>query len=114
MRRNVCAERRRTVPGVGLNAVRPGIAIGQVLALLGFQPAISDSKNLFRCFNSTCNAQGNVLDLWAAIHKLPLYKAALHLAAAFGLARNREEEPVRRNPSSREKATTNTASVNND
>jgi hypothetical protein len=55
-----------------------------------------------------------VLDLWAAIHKLPLYEAALHLAAAFGLARNREEEPVKTNPSSREKATTNTASVNID
>jgi transposase len=51
-------------------------------------------KNVFRCFDSTCAVQGNALDLWAAVHRLPLYEAALHLAATFGLARNREEEPV--------------------
>ena len=62
-------------------------------------------KNIFRCFNEKCGAKGNVLDLWAAIHKLPLYEAALDLAEAFGLRLNREEEPVKRNPSSREKPT---------
>jgi len=62
-------------------------------------------KNIFRCFNANCGAQGNVLDLWAAIHKLPLYEAALDLAQTFGLQPNREEEPVKRNPSSREGAT---------
>jgi len=36
----------------------------------------------------------NVLDLWAAKHRLPLYEAALHLAETFHLRRNREEEPV--------------------
>jgi hypothetical protein len=39
-------------------------------------------------------AHGNVLDLWAAVHRLPLYEAAMHLAETFGLARNREEELV--------------------
>ena len=39
-------------------------------------------------------AQGNVLDLWAAVHRLPLYEAALHLAETFNVPRNREEEPV--------------------
>jgi hypothetical protein len=62
-------------------------------------------KHIFRCFNANCGAQGNVLDLWAAIHKLPLYEAALHLAKAFGLPPNREEEPVKRNPSSRARTT---------
>jgi transposase len=52
------------------------------------------SKNVFRCFDAKCGAQGNVLDLWSAVHRLPLYDAALHLAETFGLARNREEEPV--------------------
>jgi transposase len=52
------------------------------------------SKGAFRCFQADCGAQGNALDLWAAIHRLPLYDAALHLAATFGLARKREEEPV--------------------
>jgi transposase len=51
-------------------------------------------KNIFQCFKADCAAQGNVLDLWAAVHHLPLYEAALHLAATFHLARNREEEPV--------------------
>ena len=51
-------------------------------------------KNVFRCFKAECSVQGNVLDLWAAIHRLPLYEAALHLTETFGLPRNREEEPV--------------------
>jgi transposase len=51
-------------------------------------------KNVFQCFQADCGAQGNVLDLWAAVHHLPLYEAALHLAATFHLRPNREEEPV--------------------
>jgi transposase len=51
-------------------------------------------KNVFRCFHADCGIQGNVLDLWAAIHQQPLYDAALDLAETFGLPRNREEEPV--------------------
>ena len=53
------------------------------------------NKNIFQCFQAECAAHGNVLDLWAAVHQLPLYDAALHLAATFRLPRNREEEPVR-------------------
>ena len=61
------------------------------------QPAFSAhlGKHIFQCFHAACRAQGNVLDLWAAVHKLSLYEAALHLAATFALPRNREEEPVR-------------------
>jgi transposase len=51
-------------------------------------------KNAFQCFHAACQAKGNVLDLWAAVHRLPLYEAALHLAETFQLRRNREEEPV--------------------
>ena len=51
-------------------------------------------KNIFQCFQADCALKGNVLDLWAAIHRLPLYEAALHLADTFQLALNREEEPV--------------------
>ena len=53
-------------------------------------------KNAFQCFHADCAVKGNVLDLWAAIHRLPLYEAALHLAETFRLPRNREEEPVAR------------------
>jgi transposase len=52
------------------------------------------SKHLFQCFHADCGAHGNVLDLWAAVHHLPLYDAALQLAETFRLQRNREEEPV--------------------
>jgi transposase len=51
-------------------------------------------KKVFQCFHADCGAHGNVLDLWAAIHHLPLYDAALQLAQTFKLPRNREEEPV--------------------
>jgi transposase len=51
-------------------------------------------KQAFQCFHAECAVKGNVLDLWAAIHRLPLYEAALHLAETLGLPRNREEEPV--------------------
>ncbi len=52
-------------------------------------------KNVFQCFKADCAVQGNVLDFWAALHRLPLYDAALNLAATFQLMRNREEEPVK-------------------
>jgi len=67
--------------------------------------SVNVGKNIFRCFHADCGAQGNVLDLWAAIHKLPLYEAALHLAETFGLPLNREEEPVNKNPLSQERTT---------
>jgi transposase len=62
------------------------------------QPTFSAhlGKHVFQCFHADCRAQGNVLDLWAAVHRLPLYEAALHLAATFHVPRNREEEPVPR------------------
>lgn len=51
-------------------------------------------KNVFQCFQAECGVHGNVLDLWAAVQRLPLYEAALHLAETFRVPRNREEEPV--------------------
>jgi len=60
------------------------------------QPTFSAhlGKHIFQCFDANCRAQGNVLDLWAAVQKLPLYEAALTMAATFQLPRNREEERV--------------------
>lgn len=52
-------------------------------------------KHIFQCFHAAGGAQGNVLGLWAAVHQLPLYEAALHWAETFHLPRNREAEPVR-------------------
>jgi transposase len=61
------------------------------------QPTFSANlgKNIFQCFHADCHAHGNVLDLWAAVHRLPLYEAALHLAETFHLPRNETEK---RNP----------------
>lgn len=42
-------------------------------------------KKVFQCFHPPCAAKGNVLDLWALMHQLPLYEAALHLAQTFNL-----------------------------
>jgi len=58
-------------------------------------------KNAFQCFYAECAAKGNVLDLWAAIRRLPLYEAALDLAETFQVPRNREEEPVKGTGASR-------------
>jgi hypothetical protein len=68
-------------------------------------------KGAFQCFHADCAAKGNVLDLWAAIHRLPLYEAALHLAETFGLPRNREEEPVAGTRHSRSAGTSSAATV---
>ena len=54
-------------------------------------------KNVFRCFSAGCGVKGNVLDLWASAHGLPLAEAAKHLAQTFGLDLPngiREEAPV--------------------
>ena len=47
--------------------------------------SVNLERNLFQCFSPKCQAHGNVLDLWAAIHKLNLYEAAKHLATTFGI-----------------------------
>jgi hypothetical protein len=59
--------------------------------------SVNLEKNVFRCFCPECGAKGNVLDLWAAVHGLPLAEAAKHLAQTFDLdlpSGIREEEPV--------------------
>ena len=48
--------------------------------------SVNLDKNSFRCFASGCGVQGNPLDLWAAVHGLPLRAAAVDLATTFGLA----------------------------
>jgi transposase len=62
--------------------------------------SVNLDKQVFRCFHGECAVQGNVLDLWAAVRRLPLYEATLDLIKTFGLrtALNREEEPVRPSP----------------
>lgn len=61
--------------------------------------SVNTANNVFRCFHPPCQAQGNALDLWAAVHRLPGYEAAVNLAQVFDVKPfetrpNREEEPV--------------------
>jgi DNA primase len=61
------------------------------------QPTFSAhlGKNVFQCFHADCRAQGKVLDLWAAVHHLQHYEAALHLTETFHAPRNKEKELVK-------------------
>jgi hypothetical protein len=45
--------------------------------------SVNLAKNVFQCFHPPCRAAGNALDLWAAVHRLPLAEAARHLAETF-------------------------------
>jgi hypothetical protein len=53
-------------------------------------------KNAFQCFHPPCASHGNVIDLWAAVHRLPLREAAHHLTVTFNLRTTRGTE--KRNP----------------
>jgi transposase len=41
--------------------------------------------NKYQCFDATCQSQGDVIDLWSALHKLSVRDAALDLVRTFGL-----------------------------
>jgi transposase len=41
--------------------------------------------NKYQCFDVRCQSQGDVIDLWAAVHKLSVRDAALDLVRTFGL-----------------------------
>lgn len=47
--------------------------------------SVNLGKNVFRCLNAACAAQGNTLDLWAATRHLALREAAIDLAETFHL-----------------------------
>jgi DNA primase len=95
------------VPGIDFARLRAEITMGQVLGQLGFQPVtrlggqlhgpcpVHRSSSLRsrtfsvnvrsgRYYCHKCHSHGNQLDLWAAIHHLPIYEAALNLCRALG------------------------------
>jgi DNA primase len=97
-----------SMPGIDYAQLRGQVRIEQVLEHAGFVAAQSHgdqqrgpcpihgsssptstsfsvnlSLNSFRCFR--CGAQGNQLDLWAAITKLPLHAACLDLCERLNL-----------------------------
>jgi transposase len=57
--------------------------------------SVNLKRNIFHCFSPTCQAHGNVVDLWATIHNLPLHEAAKHLAATCGVPLPTKEQKRR-------------------
>jgi transposase len=55
-------------------------------------------KNVFSCHNAACGQAGNVIDFWAAVHKLPIYEAACHLADVFHIPTTRTQPTEKRSP----------------
>jgi transposase len=47
--------------------------------------SVNLDANAFQCFDKQCGQKGDVIDLWAAVHGLPLRAAALDLVRTFGL-----------------------------
>jgi transposase len=58
--------------------------------------SVNLTKNVFQCFDSACQAQGNALDLWRTLRHLSLYEAALDAAVTFNLQTHPGTE--KRNP----------------
>jgi transposase len=48
--------------------------------------SVNLDKSVFQCFDASCGAKGNVLDLWAQCQRLSLPQAAENLAQRFGFA----------------------------
>jgi len=47
--------------------------------------SVNLQENVFTCFDARCAKQGDVIDLWAALHHLDLRAAAIDLVNTFGL-----------------------------
>jgi hypothetical protein len=101
-----CVIVETAMPGIDFDVLRAEITMGEVLDKLGFQPASRSgdqwhgpcpvhrsthprsrtfSVNLAsgRYYCHKCHSHGNPLDLWAAVHKMSLYEAAVNLCGAL-------------------------------
>jgi DNA primase len=90
------------MPGVDFNVLRNEVSMEDVLKRLRFQPTSRSGNQLHgpcpvhgstspgsrtfsvnltdgRYYCHKCHSRGNQLELWAAVHKLSLYDAALDL-----------------------------------
>jgi len=96
------------MPGIDYQQLRQQVSMTQVLGLIGFRaswrrgpqlrgpcpipdcPSTSRrnfsvhlARQAYYCF--ACGSQGNALDLWAAVRRLPLHKAAIDLCQSANL-----------------------------
>jgi transposase len=61
--------------------------------------SVNLDKNVCQCFHPPCGLKGNVLDLWARYHRLPLREAALNLVETLSLETPEQRRGTRkRNP----------------
>lgn len=95
------------MPGIDFNQLRNEITMKEVLRQLNFESisrtgaqlrgpcpihgstspqSRSFSVNLSegRYYCHKCHSKGNQLELWAAVHKMPIYEAAVDLCQALG------------------------------
>lgn len=95
------------MPGVDFQSLQSQITMEDVLNQLGFVPvsqagdqlhgpcpvhgstsassrSLSVNLKAGRYYCHKCHSHGNQLELWAAIHRLPIYEAAIHLCRALG------------------------------
>ena len=95
------------MPGVDFNLLRAEITMEEVLKQIGFHPtsqagdqwhgpcpvhrSTSPRSRTFsvnvaagRYYCHKCHSHGNQLELWAAVHKVPLHEAAVDLCRALG------------------------------
>jgi hypothetical protein len=47
--------------------------------------SVNLDRNQYQCFDTRCHSQGDVIDLWAALHRMTVRDAALDLIRTFGL-----------------------------
>jgi hypothetical protein len=47
--------------------------------------SVNLDDNVFHCFEARCGKEGDVIDLWAGLHQMPLRAAAVDLVQTFGL-----------------------------
>jgi hypothetical protein len=47
--------------------------------------SVNLDENVFHCFDAACGQSGDVIDLWAALHRLEVRAAALDLVRTFDL-----------------------------
>ena len=95
------------MPGVDFNVLREEISMEDVLNQLEFEPTTRTGTQLHgpcpvhgstspksrsfsvnleqgRYYCHKCESKGNQLELWAAVHKLPFYDAAIDPCRALG------------------------------
>jgi hypothetical protein len=59
--------------------------------------SVNLQENVFRCFEARCGKEGDVIDLWAALHQMDLRAAAVDLVNLFGLEAAPERGAEKRN-----------------